>query len=683
MFLQVQSFFRPAASQILTRVSTAANGAQANEYSEEARFSPDGRYMLFSSAASNLVGDSNGTGDIFLKNMISGEVTLVSRGVGGAPGDVWDYTASFSPDGRFIIFSSDSDNIIAGDNKNVDDVFVRDLATGAITLISGQGNTAGNGDSSEARFNPDGKFVVFASNSTNLDSRDTDASPDIYLKNLVTGAVTLLTVTPNSTKLNGSSDLPEFSPDGRYVLFKSSASNLVKDANDFAEKIFLKNLATGEITLISATEDNVPANGFSNYASFSADGRYVIFDSNATNLIGNDRNGEASDIYRKDLVTGAVTLLSTNSAGEQANSYSSMAQLSRDGRYLMFESLATNLVANDTNNKVDVFLKDLVTGQVTILSARPDGTQGDNDSGFAVLSPDGRYVVFESLAKNLVGNDTNNARDLFRVDLSYKANEAAIAEGRMVEAVLSVGAASSVTIAWGDGASTTLAPVQGRAALNHAYATTGIKAATISLVEGALTWSVAHTIDVGGGTMVRNTALADTLAGGSGRDVLDGDGTADVLLGGGNNDRLKAYAGNDRLDAGSGNDALYGGTGNDRLIGGTGKDTLTGNTGRDVFVFDDRETGSSKSRADYITDFSGRRGDRIDLKLIDANTKKRGDQKFSFIGDEESFSKAGEVRFEKTKSATYVYLNTDNDRAAEAVIKLKGSIELSKSWFVL
>ena len=100
-------------------------------------------------------------------------------------------------------------------------------------------------------------------------------------------------------------------------------------------------------------------------------------------------------------------------------------------------------------------------------------------------------------------------------------------------------------------------------------------------------------------------------------------------------------------------------------------------------MFDDRETGSSKVKADYTTDFSGRRGDRIDLKGVDAHTKKRGDQKFSFIGDEDAFSKAGEVRFEKTKSATYVYLNTDNDRAAEAVIKLKGSFELSKSWFAL
>ncbi len=169
-------------------------------------------------------------------------------------------------------------------------------------------------------------------------------------------------------------------------------------------------------------------------------------------------------------------------------------------------------------------------------------------------------------------------------------------------------------------------------------------------------------------------SVADTLSGGAGRDTLTGDSFANNLIGGGDNDRLSSAGGNDRLEGGSGNDVLSASSGNDRLIGGTG---------RDVFVFDDRETGSSKAKADYITDFSGRRGDKIDLKLVDADTRKRGDQKFSFIGDETSFSKAGEVRFEKTKSATYVYLNTDSDRAAEAVIKLKGSIELSKSWFML
>jgi Ca2+-binding RTX toxin-like protein len=177
----------------------------------------------------------------------------------------------------------------------------------------------------------------------------------------------------------------------------------------------------------------------------------------------------------------------------------------------------------------------------------------------------------------------------------------------------------------------------------------------------------------------------------AGNDVLTGTGAAntinglagnDEISGLGGNDRLYGGAGNDHLIGGSGNDKLYGDTGIDRLIGGTGQDTLYGQSGGDRFVFDDRDTSASKTKADYLADFSGRGGDKIDLKLIDANTKKGGDQNFSFIGTK-AFSKAGEARYEKVKGYTYVYLNTDSDKSAEAVLKLKGVMTLQKSWFLL
>ncbi len=163
---------------------------------------------------------------------------------------------------------------------------------------------------------------------------------------------------------------------------------------------------------------------------------------------------------------------------------------------------------------------------------------------------------------------------------------------------------------------------------------------------------------------------------------VTGTNTSDVIVGGAGKDVFNGGLGNDVLNAGAGEDVLNGGTGNDQIIGGAGKDTLTGSSGKDVFVFANKDTGTSKGKADYITDFSGRGGDKIDLKLIDADVKKKGDQKFSFIGTK-AFSKAGEVRYEKAGKDTYVYLNTDSDKAAEAVIKLKGAIDLQKGWFVL
>ncbi len=475
--------------------------------------------------------------------------------------------------------------------------------------------------------------------------------------------LTRISTTASGAEANGSSSNPHFSPDGRFVVFDSNATNLVaSDARD-DRNIFLKNLTTGAVTRLSTGLGGAETNGDSSNPQFSPDGRYVVFESLATNLASGDTNGKY-DIFLKDLSTGSITRLSTTANGTQANGNSTNARFSSDGRYMVFESDASNLVANDLNGEKDIFVKDLSTGAVTRLSTTATGAEANDFSAEARFSPDGRCVTFGSSASNLIAGDMNDAFDIFRVDLLYKANADAIAASRFVEATLNVGNASSVSIAWGDGSSSTQAPVAGKVALHHAYASTGGKDAIITLVEGALTWNVAHTIDLGAGTMVRNTAITDTLSGGAGSDSLSGDSFANLLLAG---------AGNDRLD---------GSAGDDRLSGGLGKDSLTGGAGRDVFAFDDKETGSSKSKADDILDFSGKAGDRIDLSAIDANTRKRGDQKFTFIAKKD-FSKAGEARFEKTKGATYVYLNTDSDKAAEAVIKLKGSLELSKGWFVL
>ncbi len=156
----------------------------------------------------------------------------------------------------------------------------------------------------------------------------------------------------------------------------------------------------------------------------------------------------------------------------------------------------------------------------------------------------------------------------------------------------------------------------------------------------------------------------------------------DTVSSGSGSDNLSGGAGNDVLSAGGGKDKVNGGTGNDRIIGGAGQDSLTGGSGKDIFAFAAKDTGTSKKTADYITDFSGKGGDRIDLKLIDADVKKKGDQAFSFIG-KNAFTKAGQVSYEKIGRETYVYLNTDSDKAAEGVIKLKGAIDFSKGWFVL
>lgn len=698
MFLAVQSVRKPQSSDILQRVSVVPNGVEDNDSSYGGQFSMGGRYIVFTGEADLVPNVPYSGAKVFLRDTLTGTTSLVSVTREGVQASGDSYGAAISANGRFVVFNSEASNLVTGDTNNDADIFLKDLSTGVLTRVS---TSSGGGQAARPSENPqisaDGRYVVFESYSEDLVPGTTPSRYHIYRKDTWTGITEL--VSANQTRDEGAdiSRKAQISADGNYVVFESRANNLVEGDGNGRSDIFVKNMRTGAVTLVSSSSNNVIGNEDSANAHITLDGRYVVFENSADKLVSGDTNG-MRDVFRKDLLTGQITLVSAAGNNAPANGNSEGAKISADGRYVIFRSDATNLGTGGPAGTKNVFVKDLVTGALTALST--NGVSADEDDA-PHISPDGRYALFTSSFDNLVPGDTNGLNDVFRVDLLYKANATAIAEGRFIETTLSVGGASSASIAWGDGTSSTVTPTGGSASFHHAYASTGTKAAIVSLVEGALTWNVAHTVDVGAGTMARNTALADTLSGGAGGDSLVGDGFANILLGNGGNDRLTASAGNDQLDAGAGNDRLYGDSGNDslvggsgndllsaslgndRLIGGTGKDTLTGSTGRDVFVFDDRETGSSKSRADYITDFSGRRGDKIDLKGVDANTKKRGDQKFSFIGDEQSFSKAGEVRFEKTKSATYVYLNTDSDRAAEAVIKLKGSIELSKSWFVL
>jgi Tol biopolymer transport system component len=715
MFLAVQSVRKPQASETIQRISAVPSGAEDNYPAHGGQFSLGGRYIAFNGEADFVPNLPDHSTRIFLKDTLTGSVSLVSVTQQGVLANSDSEDAAISANGRFVVFRTSADNLVEGDTNTDYDIFLKDLSTGRLTRVS----TNSQGDEVDGQsFNPqvsaDGRYVVFENDANTLVDGTTLGRRHIYRKDTWSGETKLVSASQGGVEGHDVSENAQISADGRYVVFETNANNLAgTDLNGFSD-IYRKDMVTGAVTLVSGSGTALGDNHSRN-PHITPDGRYVVFESSATNL-GGGLNG-TRDIFRKDLQTGEIILVSAAANGVAANASSEGARISADGRYVIFKSDASNLVAGSPTGTKNVFVKDLVTGALTALTL--DGGS-DREMDAPHISPDGRYALFTSASGNLVPGDTNEDNDVFRVDLLYKANAAAIAEGRFVETTLSVGAASSATIAWGDGTSSTVTPAGGSAAFSHAYASTGVKAATVILTEGALTWNVAHTIDTSTSTMVRNTVVADTLSGGAGSDSLTGDAFANILIADAGNDWLSGLSGNDRLDAGSGNDSLYGGTdndtldgssgndrlyaesgndslsgggggndllsagtGNDRLSGGTGKDTLTGSTGRDTFVFDDRETGSSKSKADYITDFSDRRGDKIDLKAVDANTRKRGDQKFSFIGDDESFSKAGEVRFEKTKKYTYVYLNTDNDRSAEAVIKLKGALELQKSWFVL
>jgi Ca2+-binding RTX toxin-like protein len=375
--------------------------------------SADGRFVAFSSNATDLVaGDLNSRQDIFVKDLQTGTITLVSTDSSGAQSNDFSFGPSISADGRFIVFESAASNLVSGDTNARRDVFVKDLQTGAITRVSTDAAGAqANHQSFGTSISADGRFVGFGSDATNLVAGDTNASHDIFVKDLQTGAITRVSTDASGAQANGSSSSPSFSADGRFVAFISSASNLVTGDTNGAQDIFVKDLQTGAVTLVSTA--GTPANGFSTAPSISNDGRYVTFQSLASNLVAADSNS-TYDVFLKDLQTGTLTRVSTDAAGAQANAASELPSFSADGRFVGFESDASNLVAGDTNGFRDVFIKDLQTGAISRVSTDSAGGQGNDGSTTAAISGDGQFVAFYSFASNLVVGDGNAASDVFR-----------------------------------------------------------------------------------------------------------------------------------------------------------------------------------------------------------------------------------------------------------------------------
>jgi Tol biopolymer transport system component len=219
---------------------------------------------------------------------------------------------------------------------------------------------------------------------------------------------------------NDTSASPSISADGRYVVFGSGASNLVANDTNSTWDVFVHDMQTGVTTRASVDSAGIEGNGVSyvNYVTaISADGRYVTFESGASNLVPNDTNG-VWDIFVHDMQTGVTTRASVDSLGVQASDdISLLPAISGNGRYVVFYSSASTLVANDTNNMTDVFVHDMQTGVTTRASVNNAGVQGDGGSRDVSINDDGRYIVFHSDATNLVANDTNNARDVFVRDM--------------------------------------------------------------------------------------------------------------------------------------------------------------------------------------------------------------------------------------------------------------------------
>jgi hypothetical protein len=414
-------FLHDIPTGITTRISESNTGVQGNAESSEARISLDGRYAIIRSSANNLDPIINTSG-ILVRDLQLGTtemVTLTSSGVNGNQRSYLEGHGNvMSSDGRFVVFSTDATNFSVGDVNNRMDVYIRDLQTDTTELISvGDGLIGtGNSDSYAPSLSSDGRYTAFISYATNLIANDTNGFSDAYVYDAVTEVMSRVSVSSGGTQANSLTNEVAISGDGQYVAFISAASNLVAGDTNTMNDVFVHDRTTGNTVRVSLSSIGTQANGNSQKPDISADGRYVVFSSYASNLVTGDTNN-TSDIFVHDRQTSITTRVSVDSIGNQANSSSQHVAISGDGRYIAFSSNASNLVVGDTNTYIDVFVHDRTTGETIRVSVNSIGEQANLASSSRLdISADGRYVVFGSLANNLVVSDTNNEQDIFMYD---------------------------------------------------------------------------------------------------------------------------------------------------------------------------------------------------------------------------------------------------------------------------
>ncbi|MBL8776100.1 MAG: PD40 domain-containing protein [Acidimicrobiales bacterium] len=343
----------------------------------------------------------------------------------GASGDESSWLPSISEDGRFVVFTSEAGNLVAHQPDHRPEVFVRDRRRGVTRLVSRalRNGYYPNGNSYEPQITADGRLVAFSSEASNLVPGDRGRGSDVFVRDLRTATTHLVSVSKAGTQSDGSSSGPSISDDGRYVAFTSTGANLASDDLNIASDIFVRDRSTGRTTAVSRSSAGALGNARSYAPSISANGRFVAFASDASNLVRHDDNG-TTDIFLRDLLTGTTRLISRTEAGPpsgQRNKPEGRLAVSPNGRLVAFDSEATDLVAGDDNADAnhsgrDVFLRDTRANSTARISVDAIGQDSLGSSQVGDLTADGRFLTFTSTAP-LVAGDEADSLDLFERDL--------------------------------------------------------------------------------------------------------------------------------------------------------------------------------------------------------------------------------------------------------------------------
>ncbi len=373
-----------AAQAVVTmRVSVSSIGVAGNGSSWLGVMSSDGRYLCFTSDATNLVsGDTNGVNDVFVFSRVTGTTTRVSTSSSGSQANDESVLGNISANGRYVVFASYATNLVPGVTNGEGQFYRKDLQTGAIICVSTTdtgipGNVGTErGNEPLPTLSADGRYACFSTEASNLVSNDTNGSEDSFVKDCDTGAIWRVSTKTGGGQVNYGGYDPRISGDGWYVMFQASSFDLDPGHTGYFSRVYVKDRHTDVTTCISVSSSGVLGNADSDNGlmPFSGDSRYVAFSSNASNLVANDTNG-LSDVFVRDLISGTTIRASTSSGGAEANGQCILPSISSDGRYVSFSSDAANLVSGDVNGSMDVFAKDLVSGETMMISLITGGGQ--------------------------------------------------------------------------------------------------------------------------------------------------------------------------------------------------------------------------------------------------------------------------------------------------------------------
>lgn len=390
------------------------------EFSVSVLARDDGRYVVFESLATNLVaGVTGGHRQIYLYDWKSGQMELISVHTDGTPGNGNSYYPSNSTDGRYIAFYSEASNLVDGDTNGVADVFVRDRLENTTIRVSvdSLGNQA-NGPSTRPSISGHGGFVAFESLASNLVSGDENGSSDVFIHDARETMSTIrVSVADDGTEGNDHSYLPSLAYKGEVVAFESDASNLVSGDTNGQRDVFVHHSVHQQTIRVSVNGNGEEANGSSDQASLllheSLDSPLLVaFRSEATNLVTGDGNGVA-DVFLRDIPAASTVRISVSSLGAEANGSSGAPAVSLDGGFVVYQSAASNLVSDDNNNFVDIFLFDRTTQETSRISRPTPLLEANGPSIEPAVSHNACFVVFASEASNLNVADANGVSDIY------------------------------------------------------------------------------------------------------------------------------------------------------------------------------------------------------------------------------------------------------------------------------